>query len=207
MKTRARRQRLARGIVPKAFIVTLALSAIVGFMSRDAWANPTVTIPAAYPHSSQVIIVTGSGFPGPRKIPTGIQIIECSDPGGKTANLPTNSLMCDGTTQNPGQINTDLQGNFSTHYSVYALNSARSSNINCDKTHYCVLWVGVDYNQSFLGMHAFSAPFEVGGTSPNATSGSGIEIWIPIVVVIAVGAALLLVWSRRRQPAQSSSRS
>ena len=42
---------------------------------------------------------------------------------------------------------------------ISALSSTGNSNINCDATDFCVLWVGQDYNAAFLsGPHAFSSP-------------------------------------------------
>lgn len=100
--------------------------------------------------------------------PTGLQIIECSDPDGSTANLPTDpSEGCEGITVNPSQINTDSAGRFHTSYLIAALSSsAGTSSIDCDATHECVLWVGTDYNNAFLnGPHAFTTPFRVTASS------------------------------------------
>jgi len=197
-----------RRTVAFATVGAMAALVLVGLSSNMAWAGSSVTIPTGNPHDQQVITVTGAGFPDHAKIPTGMQILECADPDGTQANLPTSNLLCDGSTINPSQINTDAHGSFAAKYTVYALNGAHTSNIYCDKTHYCVLWVGVDYNQDFFGIHAFSRPFQVGAsaTAGVPSSGSGIGIWIPIVVVIVVvGGVLLVTRARRRQPAPSSS--
>ena len=173
-----------------------------------AWAAASVTIPAGYPQNNQVISVTGSGFPVHVKDPTGLAILECADPGGTVAKLPTSALTCDGSTTSPLQINTDSQGNFKAKYRVFALSDLKGSNINCDKTHFCVLWVGVDFNGDFLGPHAFSSAFEVGAIG-SATSGSSSTIFIviPIVVVVVAGGAFLVARARRRSPSQMSASS
>ncbi len=198
----------ARMTVTYRLVVVMALCVFIGLGSGRAWAGTSVTIPAGDPHNEQTITVTGTGFPSHAKYPTGMQILECSDPGGTAANLPTSNLFCDGSTINPSQINQDAQGSFSAKYTVYSLNSTHTSNISCDKTHYCVLWVGVDYNQDFFGPHAFSTAFEVGGAATAGGSGSSSMIWIVVLVVlvvVALGAALVVVRSRRRQPTRTSS--
>lgn len=137
-----------------------------------------VTIPVGPFRDGQTIVVSGSGFPGHAQVPAGLQIIECSDPQGSPANLPTDPAMgCEGITVNPGQINTDASGRFHASYPIAALStSAGTSSIDCDATHACVLWVGTDFNNAFLsGPHAFTVPFTVtggGAMSPSTTAAS-----------------------------------
>jgi len=117
------------------------------------------------------VSLAGTGFPAHSADPTGLEIIECSDPGGSPSNLPFDpALGCDGNTVSSNQINTDASGNFHTTYSVTKLESPGTSNIDCDATNDCVLWVGVDYNNDFNdpSTQAFSAPFNV--VSPAFTS-------------------------------------
>ena len=199
MRTPARKTAVGRAVA------VMAVCALVGLASEPGWAGTSVTIPAGDPHNEQIITVTGSGFPSHVKDPTGMQILECSDPAGSPGNLPTSNLFCDGSTINPSQINTDAQGSFSAKYTVYSLNSTHTSNISCDKSHFCVLWVGVDYNQDFFGPHAFSTAFEVGGTAAAGSSGSSSTIWIVIIVIVALGAAFVVARSRQRRPTRSSS--
>ena len=181
-----------------ACVVAIVTAAFLSCFAGAAWAGASVTIQSGNPRNTQTITVTGSGFPVHVKDPTGLQIIECSDPGGTVANLPSSAATCDGSTVNPDQINTDSQGNFTATYQVFGLNDVtEGSNINCDKTHFCVLWVGVDYNGNFLGAHAFSSPFEVGAPSPS--TGSSSWIFIVIAIVVVCGAAFLVVRSRRRR--------
>jgi hypothetical protein len=201
MRSLATRHGAIRGRVTRLTLVVVTICTVLALSDSGAFANSySVTIPSAYPRPYQTITVTGSGFPARKQIPTGIQILECADPGGTVANLPTTAAMCDGTTQNPGQINTDINGNFSTPYRVFELSSKATSNINCDPTHFCVLWAGEDYNGDFLGIHAFSTPFEVGRNgSYGGSSSSSVEIWLPIVIVVVLGGGLFVVRTRKRQ--------
>ncbi len=117
------------------------------------------------------VTLTGTGFPAHAVIPTGLEIIECSDPGGSPSNLPFDpALGCDGNTVSSNQINTDASGNFHTTYPVSKLTTPGTSSINCDATNDCVFWVGVDYNNDFNNpsTSAFSSPFTV--VSPAFTS-------------------------------------
>jgi len=146
------------------------------FVDTASAAAALVSIPTGPFVDGQSIAVSGSGFPTRAQDPTGLQIIECSDPDGSPANLPTDpSLGCEGITVNPGQINTDSAGRFHVSYAIAALSSsAGTSSIDCDATHQCVLWVGTDYNNAFLsGPHAFTTPFRVNAnpaTAPSTTS-------------------------------------
>jgi hypothetical protein len=132
----------------------------------------SVTLSPAPPYNDgQEITVTGSGFTSGIPL-TGLQIIECSDPGGTMANLPTDPLTgCDGTTINGNQVTPDTNGNFTTTYGILTLSQAGGNTINCDSTDFCVLWVGIDYNTQFLtGPHAFSEPFEVTTAATTTTT-------------------------------------
>jgi hypothetical protein len=145
-------------------------------LTQRAFADTAkVIIPSGPFSDGQNIAVSGSGFPTRAQDPTGLQVIECSDPQGSPANLPTDpGAGCEGITVNPSQINTDSSGRFRASYLIAALStSAGTSSIDCDATHQCVLWVGTDYNNAFLsGPHAFTAPFTVTGgrtTGPSTT--------------------------------------
>ena len=136
-------------------------------------AGTAVSIPAGPFANGQQIVVSGTGFPPHSQLPAGLQIIECSDPGGTKANLPTDAVSgCEGITVNPSQVNTDASGAFRTSYQIIALSSsAGTSSIDCSSTQLCVLWVGADYNNQFTsGPHAFSEPFAVAGASGATTT-------------------------------------
>jgi len=161
-------------------LVPLGVAAVM-LIPADAFAStPTISIPAGPFTDGQVIAVSGSGFPPPHQIPTGLQIYECTDTNGQANNLPTDPDQCEGTTVSDSQINTDETGRFSARYPMAVVTLAGGQAIDCDSTHICVLWVGVDFNNAFLsGPHAFSTPFEVQGASttpsvavPSATTTS-----------------------------------
>lgn len=137
--------------------------------------GPAVAIPNGPFSDGASIVVSGSGFPAPAKDPSGLQLIECSDPKGVVTNLPSDPTTCDGATVNPLPVNVDSAGKFSVRYTISALSARfRTSNIDCDATDFCVLWVGVDYNQAFTsGVHAFSAPFEVDASATAVSEGAG----------------------------------
>jgi len=189
-------QRRRRASAPLAAAALAGL--VVALTSGVAFAGAQVTI-GGTPQNNKAVTVSGSGFPAITKDPTGVQIIECSDPKGTTANLPTSAANCDGATQNPLPVNQDAQGNFTTQYTFQSLTGVHgTSNVPCDATHYCVLWVGVDYNNEFLGgPHAFSVPFEVG--KPIASSTNAAVIAIPIVVVVVLAGGVVFLRRRRGQ--------
>ena len=152
-------------------LLLAATTATLVSFTGAAFAVAAVNLAPVGPYNdSQSITVSGTGFPVRSALPTGLQIIECSDPGGLVANLPTDVLTaCDGTTVNGNQINTDTSGAFSAAYSIVLLNSW-NSNISCDASHYCVLWVGQDFNNAFLsGPHAFSTAFLISGNKSPQT--------------------------------------
>ena len=151
----------------------------------------------ANPGNQQAVTVSGSGFPSYRQDPTGLQVLECADPGGSTANLPHDASRCEGLTINQGLISPDSSGNFTTRYTVLTL-THKNSSILCDNTHVCVLWVGIDYSQNFLGVHAFSAPFTIGGTAPASSSSSTPVAAIVVPIVVVVGGLAFLFFRRSR---------
>jgi LPXTG-motif cell wall-anchored protein len=182
----------------------LVVGPLIGIASA---ASPTVTIQGGLsgnPTDGQVIAVSGTGFPTPSQDPTGLVILECSDPGGTTANLPTTADSCDGTTSSQNPINTTTSGTFTDvgGYTVAALSTSAGSNINCDATDYCVLWVGVDYEGNFTttGQYAFSRPFEINAPPPLAPEAPYV-IALPIAGVLAAGGTLFFIRRRRRNHA------
>jgi hypothetical protein len=178
---------IATAVASAAFIVPFAGSAS---------AATVVNIPAGNPTDGQTITVSGSGFPAHSALPSGLQIIECSDPGGTVGNLPTDpSTGCDGTTVSGSQINTDASGNFTAQYPISVLNAGNSS-IRCDATDFCVLWVGQDYNSAFLsGPHGFSSAFEIQSVPP-VLGEAPLAISLPVIAAAIVG---VYVFLRRRR--------
>jgi hypothetical protein len=171
-----------------------------------AAATPTVSVSATNPANSQSLTVSGRGFPGRSKDPTGVVILECADPGGSVVNLPTTANQCDGATENPLPVNVDTSGNFSTKYTFVALTGSHgASNIACDVSHACVLWVGIDYNNAFQGTHAFSSPFRIGAPESASSSSDTLVIVLPIVIVLLVVGAVV-VRQRRRSPGAAAGR-
>jgi hypothetical protein len=163
----------------------LALVGAAFAVAAGGFSIPLASTASAYPSSTPASVTTpnlagqdaangglltvqGSNFPPGSVNPSGIQIIECADPGGTVANLPLDASQCDGTTVNGNQITPSSGGSFTDHYGVQTLSTTSGSNINCDATDYCVLWVGTDYNSDFSdpANQTFSAPFLV--TSPSA---------------------------------------
>jgi hypothetical protein len=117
-----------------------------------------------------------------------MKAVECDDPGGSKANLPTApSYNCDGSTiLSTAYINAD--GSFRLdNYPVYALpdtvtlGESEYGKPSCgNQGHQCVLYIGPDQND-FSKPHLFSAPFLVtadgndkpSASAPIATSGAG----------------------------------
>ena len=155
-------------------------------------AQPTVTLSAGPYADGESVTVSGGGFPAPDGDPSGIVVIECADPGGTAANLPVDATTCDGATENPLPIVTSASGSFSSPYTLSALNGEHgAANINCDATDFCVLWVGVDYNDAFTsGAHAFSKPFEISGAAaPPPASAVTTTTTTPVAPVSAAASA------------------
>jgi hypothetical protein len=111
-----------------------------------------------------------------------VNVLECSDAGGKTENLPKDDTTCDGNTIQGTSIIVGNDGSFSlSQYPVYLLPSStlgEQSNFMpvCNQTNYCVLYVGQDQND-FTAPKVFSAPFLVtagsGATTPTSSAPSG----------------------------------
>ena len=171
----------------------LVLCAAAGLMAvpgraYGAGSTGTVTAPTAPagPYTDgQTITVSGTGF-STRASGNTMQIIECADPDGTAANLPQDNSSCDVTTENSNSIVPATDGSFTDQYPITALNTAVSgggyeSNIDCNATNYCVLWIGEDEVNNFTGTTdqpvAFSPPFLVnpagagGGSTTTTDSG------------------------------------
>ncbi len=140
-------------------------------------AGPTLTIaPGGALHDGESISVSV----GPNSVFTPhshVNILECADPGGTAAHLPTDESTCDGNSIESNTILVGADGSFSeTSYTIYALPSStlgEQSNDQpvCNATNDCVLYIGQDQGD-FTAPKIFSAPFAVApGTVPaNSTT-------------------------------------
>ena len=195
MAMRSKAPKVRRIALMAAGAAACAGAALALPLAGTASAAPAVTIPAGNPADGQTFAVSGTGFPTRSQAPTGLSILECSDPGGLPANLPTDATGCEGTSSK-SSVFTDASGNFSTTYTAILLNPGNSS-IQCDSTHFCVLWVGVDFNTSFTSNSAFSRPFEI-GAPPAMTPETAVVIALPITAALIAGGAYLYMRRRRR---------
>ncbi len=169
--------------VPRVRRVSVVFVALFGpvvfgaFVTQEAGASapPPVTLsPSGNYTDGQSISVSV----GPNSYFTphaGVKILECADPGGSAANLPTDDTTCDGNTIQGASILVANDGSFSeSGYQVYLLPNAvlgeQSNNQPiCNQTHACVLYVG--QNQSdFTAPKVFSAPFLISPSSSTTTS-------------------------------------
>jgi hypothetical protein len=100
-----------------------------------------------------------------------LNILQCSDPGGTSANLPTSVNECDGNTIQGPTILVAKDGSFSiNNYEIFELPSAqlgeKNTPVKCDKTNECVLYIG-ENQEDFRQPKIFSPPFTV---SPSGSS-------------------------------------
>jgi len=139
-------------------------------------AGPTLTItPGGALHDGESISVSV----GPNGVFTPhshVNILECADPGGTAAHLPTDESTCDGNTIQSDTILVGADGSFSeSSYTLYALpSSALGEQSNdqpvCNATNACVLYIGQDQGD-FTAPKIFSAPFALEpGTAPAAST-------------------------------------
>jgi hypothetical protein len=102
-----------------------------------------------------------------------VVILECADPDGTVANLPTGFNSCDENTIEPDTTVVHADGSFvEPSYMLYALPSkvlGEQANWQpvCNTTHPCVLFVGEDQND-FSKAKTFSAAFTMSGGTLSA---------------------------------------
>ena len=120
--------------VPVAFLSVLG---IPGTPARVDGPSVTTPWPPGNPRDGETVTVSGTGIPPHTTAPTGVRIIECEDPGGLAANLPSSPVTCDGVTVSALQINQDASGDFTAQNPVVADHS--DPTMTCDQTHFCVL--------------------------------------------------------------------
>ena len=165
-----------RSLLLVGLTASLALVAGCSSSSSATPSGPTVEINGSSSpftlHDGQAITVSV----GPNKtyVPLiAVNIIQCSDPGGKVSTLPKSLLYCDENTVQGNSVIAKPNG--SVHESDYAayrlptsvLGEGKANTPICDATHECVLYVGQDQND-FTKPKAFSAPFFVTGGKADA---------------------------------------
>jgi hypothetical protein len=161
--------RIAPVIMTGVVVVTLA-----GCSSGGDPSQGSLTITPGPYHNGQAIEVSV----GPNKHFTpyaSIKILECSDPGGTTQNLPTTALLhCDGNTIQGNTILVGRDGSFSQRdYIVYALpntsalGEAPDAKPVCNETSMCVLYIGQN-QENFSAPKMFSPPFTISGSGPGS---------------------------------------
>jgi hypothetical protein len=182
---------------------TAAAMAVLMPLSGVAGATAMLSTPPGPWVESTPVLVTGSGFENGVTTGDTITLVECESNASGT--LPTTFDQCDGTTENPNTIILKAAGTFSDEYSPQQLTSIgapgeQKSNIDCDATHYCVLWAGADPVNNFSGTTAqpiaFSQPFLINGTPP--TPESPATIALPIAAAGVAGGTGFLIFRRRR---------
>lgn len=163
-----------------ALLVAVTGSWMVHPASAAAAGAPTVTISpgpvgGAYNDGQTVTVSVGPNTlfdPNSRVV-----IIECADPGGTAANLPTAFRDCDGDTVQADTVLVKKDGSFSEPgYTMYAvpnkvLDEQSNWTPDCNKTNDCVLYVGEDYND-FTKPKVFSEPFLFTSDPPTIAGGT-----------------------------------
>jgi hypothetical protein len=161
-------------VVLVALFVPMVVEAIVA-QGANASAPPSVNLSPSgnYTDGQSISVSVGpNGYFTPH---AGVKILECADPGGLTANLPTDNTTCDGNTIQGASILVANDGSFSeSGYQVYLLPNpilGEQSNDQpiCNQTHACVLYVGQNQND-FTAPKVFSAPFLISPSSGTTTS-------------------------------------
>jgi hypothetical protein len=161
---------------------------VVGAASAGAsTATPSVTItpgPSKGAFTSGQTVTVSVG-PNSLFVPlTRVNILECADPGGTAANLPTSLNTCDAITIQGDSVIVQANGSFVEHsYQLFSLPSAalgEQANWQpvCNATHTCVLYVG-ENQDDFTQPKIFSRPFTI---TPSAAD--------PSAVPSAVGGAV-----------------
>ncbi|MHB8681847.1 MAG: Ig-like domain-containing protein [Acidimicrobiales bacterium] len=151
-------------------------------MQNAATSTPTVTLNPAPPaggYTDQQLITVSVGPNSLFSPGQTVNVLECNDPGGSPANLPTDVSSCDGATIQPTTLLANADGSFTLNdYQLFELpNLALGENNNpysparCDRSNPCVLYVGMDQND-FTQPKVFSAPFTIGSPSTTTVSSS-----------------------------------
>lgn len=143
------------------------LIAVIGLALPVAAATPPALQVSAGPfHDGQLISISV----GPNHFFTPysrVNVLECADPGGKKANLPTSVSTCDGNTIQGNTILVKKDGSFSEHgFQLFALPNVPTlgelpnGQPVCNQKKSCVLYVGQDQIH-FTAPKEFSPPFTI----------------------------------------------
>ncbi len=96
-----------------------------------------------------------------------VNIVECADPGGTRANLPTKFLECDENTIQGDTVVVSADGSFNEKsYTIYALpnlsalGEPKDGVPICNATHQCVLLIS-EYQTDLSKPKVFSHSFTV----------------------------------------------
>jgi hypothetical protein len=130
-----------------------------------------------------------------------VVILECADPGGTVANLPTAFSSCDENTIQPDTTVVHSDGSFvEPSYTLYALPSkvlGEQANWQpvCNTSHPCVLFVGEDQND-FSKAKTFSAAFTMSGGTlsaapATATTTPATTASVPVSAAVSLSATQL----------------
>jgi LPXTG-motif cell wall-anchored protein len=167
----------AARVVSPACVLAMAGLVMSAPSASASGSAPSLTLsPSANFHDGESIAVSvgANGYFTPS---TRVNILECADPGGSVANLPTSISTCDGNTIQGNTILVGSNGSFSeADYTLYVLPSSilgEQSNDQpvCNQTNPCVLYVGQNQND-FTAPKIFSAPFSVASSSGTSTTTS-----------------------------------
>ncbi len=123
---------------------------------------------------SVTVAVGPNGLFGPG---SRINVLECADPGGSAAGLPTDISGCDGTTVEGTTVLVGADGSFQVPYTIWSLpNAALGEQPNwlpvCNQSNPCVLYVGQN-QEDFTQPKVFSAPFTVAPSGPGGSPAPG----------------------------------
>lgn len=163
---------LGAGVVVVIIILAIVIFGGSSSTTTDSDGKPIATLSPSqsnYKNLQRVDIAVGANHyfaPYSRII-----IIECANPGGSTANLPTSDMTCDGNTVIGHSVLVHKDGSFSTPYfQMYSLPNAELGEAPnqtpvCNESNQCVLYIGQDQT-NFRAPKIFSSPFTV---TPPAT--------------------------------------
>ncbi len=157
----------------------MAVTAFVLVITTMAWhpgsaaaATPSVVVkPAAATYANGQTVSVSVGPNSLFQPHSRVNILECADPGGTAAGLPTSISTCDENTVQSDTVLVQSDGSFSeSDYALYAIpNITLGEQANwqpvCNQTHKCVLFVG-ENQDDFTQPKVFSAPFSFTSTAP-----------------------------------------